>query len=186
MTILEYLQEKNISFKAASQQLGVDSSNFSKVVRGKIPVSILFYKKVKTSFLKDCSLDDLTFSKELINKKPIIDMQVEEELKNRKNKESTEINEIDLNFRLANKENNNEQKNKIINIDRNLPNEIKAKTDDMKKIIEENKKLFRINFKYATQLQNALDCLDDLEIQIQILRNIINRDKYLQELQNLK
>lgn len=182
MTILEYLQTHNMSIKHASQILGVDSSNLSKAIRGKIPISIALYKKIRTSFLKDCILDESNFSAELQKKKVIIDKQVVEDLRKKEKEEVVEVNTLDLNLRLSNKEVNN----KIINIDRDLEKEIKEKTEAMKKLVEENKKLFKINFKYAKQYQNALDCLDDLEIQIQVLRSIINRDKYLQGMQNLK
>lgn len=176
MTISEYLQSYGISIKQASQILGVDSSNFSKAIRGRIPISVKLYKKIKTSFLKDCTLSNLVLSAELQKKITIIDKQVAEELEKKEKDGSLEINKLDLNLRITNKE-----PHKIINIDRDLAQEIKDKTEAMKKLVEENKKMFKINFKYAKQYQNALDCLDDLEIQLQLLRSIISKDKNLQE-----
>lgn len=174
MTILEFLRLNNYTVKEVASDLQVDPSTFSKIIRGKYPLGLSLYKKIKTSYLKDCTLDNLIYTKEL-NK-----LFRDSEHKN----DVTEVNRVDLNLRLTNRD--KKESNTIIDITRDLPEEIEDKTDKIKKLIDENKKLFRINFKYAMQLQNALDCLDDLEIQIQILRNIINRDKYLQELQNMK
>lgn len=172
MTIIEYLEKNNITIKTISNELNIDPSTFSKIVRAKRPLGLGLYKKIKSSRLKDCSIDNLYYTDELASVLEV-DSKVNKVLEEHDKHESEEsIHNIDLDLRLTNKE-----PNKIIDIDRDLTKELKDKTETIKKLIEENKKLFRINFKYAMQLQNALDCIDDIDIQIQILRNIVDKSK---------
>ena len=169
MTILEYLKENNITIKSISDEIKTDSSSFSKVIRNKKPLGLTLYKRIKNSRLKDCSLDNLTFTTELQ------DYLINEADFNRLDIQDDEKTHIDLDFRLSNKE-----QNKIIDIDRDITKELNDSLMEIQRLTEENKKLFKINFKYANQIQEALDCIDDLDINLQLLRAIINKGNNLQ------